>query len=103
LGNVDNTADINKPASQPVLALFNAYSLVVAPKNNPTFTGTVSDITQAMVGLGDVDNTADINKPASQPVLALFNAYSLVVAPKTTRHSLAPSVASPKPWLGLVM
>jgi len=28
-----------------------------APINNPTFTGTVSGITKAMVGLGNVDNT----------------------------------------------
>lgn len=36
-----------------------------APINNPTFTGTVSGITKAMVGLNLVDNTSDINKPIS--------------------------------------
>lgn len=36
-----------------------------APINNPTFTGTVSGITKAMVGLGNVDNTSDANKPVS--------------------------------------
>ncbi|MFM7985525.1 MAG: hypothetical protein ACKPKO_40055, partial [Candidatus Fonsibacter sp.] len=36
-----------------------------APKNNPTFTGTVAGITKAMVGLGNVDNTTDANKPIS--------------------------------------
>lgn len=36
-----------------------------APVNNPTFTGTVSGITKAMVGLGSVDNTADVDKPVS--------------------------------------
>lgn len=30
-----------------------------APKNNPTFTGTVSGITQTMVGLPNANNTAD--------------------------------------------
>ena len=32
---------------------------------SPTFTGTVSGITKAMVGLGSVDNTADSAKPVS--------------------------------------
>ena len=33
--------------------------------NNPTFTGTVSGVTKAMVGLSNVDNTSDIDKPIS--------------------------------------
>jgi len=36
-----------------------------APIASPTFTGTVSGITKAMVGLGDVDNTSDEDKPIS--------------------------------------
>lgn len=36
-----------------------------APIASPTFTGTVSGVTKAMVGLGNVDNTADTNKPIS--------------------------------------
>ena len=36
-----------------------------APIASPTFTGTVSGITSAMVGLGNVDNTSDVNKPVS--------------------------------------
>jgi|694.fasta_scaffold34675_11 hypothetical protein len=36
-----------------------------APLASPTFTGTVSGITKAMVGLGSVDNTADVAKPVS--------------------------------------
>lgn len=36
-----------------------------APINSPTFTGTVSGVTKAMVGLGNVDNTADADKPVS--------------------------------------
>lgn len=36
-----------------------------APLASPTFTGTVSGITKAMVGLGSVDNTADTAKPVS--------------------------------------
>jgi hypothetical protein len=33
-----------------------------APKENPSFTGTVAGITKAMVGLGDVYNTSDASK-----------------------------------------
>ena len=36
-----------------------------APIDSPTFTGTVSGITKAMVGLGNVNNTSDANKPVS--------------------------------------
>lgn len=36
-----------------------------APLASPTFTGTVSGITQGMVGLGSVDNTSDASKPIS--------------------------------------
>ena len=44
---------------------FSADPSVLAPINNPTFTGTVSGITKTMVGLGNVDNTSDANKPVS--------------------------------------
>ena len=37
-----------------------------APVASPSFTGTVSGITKAMVGLGNADNTADLNKPPQQ-------------------------------------
>jgi hypothetical protein len=36
-----------------------------APLASPTFTGTVSGVTKAMVGLGSVDNVADASKPVS--------------------------------------
>jgi uncharacterized protein YoxC len=36
-----------------------------APSADPTFTGTVSGVTKAHVGLGNVDNTADVDKPVS--------------------------------------
>lgn len=46
----------------------------LAPKASPTFTGTVSGITKAMVGLGNVDNTADTAKAfsASQVTSGVF-------------------------------
>jgi hypothetical protein len=36
-----------------------------APTASPTFTGTVSGVTPAMIGLGSVDNTTDLAKPIS--------------------------------------
>jgi hypothetical protein len=41
---------------------------LAAPINSPTFTGTVSGITPAMVGLGNVNNTADATKFAAYGV-----------------------------------
>lgn len=46
-----------------------------APIANPTFTGTVSGVTKAMVGLGNVDNTSDANKPISTAVQAALNNF----------------------------
>jgi hypothetical protein len=40
---------------------------------NPTFTGTVSGITKAMVGLGNVDNTSDLDKPISTATQAALD------------------------------
>lgn len=40
-------------------------NLLNAPKESPTFTGTVLGITKTMVGLSNVDNTSDVNKPIS--------------------------------------
>ena len=48
--------------------LLNNLALL-APINSPTFTGTVSGITAAMVGLGNVNNTSDANKPISNACL----------------------------------
>ena len=45
-----------------------------APTNNPTFTGTVSGITKAMVGLDNVDNTSDAAKPISTAVQTALDA-----------------------------
>ena len=44
-----------------------------APLNNPGFTGTVSGITKAMIGLGNVDNTSDLNKPISTAMQTALN------------------------------
>ncbi len=61
LGNVDNTADADKPVSTATQSALD----LKAPLANPTFTGTVSGVSKSMVGLGNVDNTADADKPVS--------------------------------------
>jgi hypothetical protein len=55
--NTSDTAAMLKP-------YFTATNLK-ANIESPTFTGTVSGITKAMVGLANVDNTSDLNKPIS--------------------------------------
>jgi hypothetical protein len=63
LGQVDNTADENKPVSIPQQTLFNLLNTTiyshVTDKANP------HAVTKAQVGLGYVDNTADMDKPVS--------------------------------------
>ena len=36
-----------------------------APSASPTFTGTTTGITKAVIELGNADNTADVDKPIS--------------------------------------
>ena len=47
--------------------------ILKAPLNNPTFTGTVTGISQSMVGLSNVDNTSDISKPISTATQSALN------------------------------
>ena len=74
LGNVDNTADVEKPISSATQAALDLKANVIslntalalkAPIESPTFTGTVSGVTKSMIGLGSVDNTTDAAKPIS--------------------------------------
>lgn len=55
-----------------------------APLASPTFTGTVSGITKAMVGLGGVDNTSDLNKPLSSAMQTALNLRAPVASPTFT-------------------
>ena len=63
--NITDTAAMLKP-------YFTAINLK-ANIESPTFTGTVSGITKAMVGLGNVDNTADLDKPVSTATQAALD------------------------------
>jgi hypothetical protein len=55
-----------------------------APLASPTFTGTVSGITKAMVGLSNVDNTTDANKPISSATQTALDTKAPLASPTFT-------------------
>jgi hypothetical protein len=55
-----------------------------APVASPTFTGTVSGVTKAHVGLGNVDNTSDANKPISTAQQSALDAKAPIASPTFT-------------------
>jgi hypothetical protein len=61
LGNVNNTSDMNKPITNPMI---NALS-VKADASGATLSGNITGITKSMVNLSNVENTLSINKPIS--------------------------------------
>ena len=94
LGNVDNTADIDKPVSTTVKGLIDNLQLQVNAiviesdliyivqqgltdhvnnKSNP------HAVTKAQVGLGSVDNTSDANKPVSTAQQSAINGVQMLL------------------------
>ena len=62
-----------------------------APTADPTFTGTVSGVTKAHVGLGNVDNTTDANKPISTATQTALDAKAnslVTIDPETASYTL---------------
>ena len=55
-----------------------------APKNNPAFSGTVTGITKAMVGLENVNNTSDASKPVSNATQSALDAKAPLASPSFT-------------------
>jgi hypothetical protein len=80
LGNVDNTSDANKPVSTAQQTALNLKANLASP----TFTGTVSGVTAAMVGLGNIDNTSDANKPVSTAQQTALNLKANLASPTFT-------------------
>lgn len=66
-GTLDTLGEIATALTADVSAVGALTSVVntKAPKADPTFTGTVTGVTKAHVGLGNVDNTTDALKPIS--------------------------------------
>ena len=81
-GYINNTVIASTTAFSPTAGVLatNVQAAIAeldskkAPIANPTFTGTVSGITSAMVGLGSVNNTAD----SAKSVASATNATNIV-------------------------
>lgn len=113
LGNVDNTSDADKPISSATQAALNLKANVadvnaalalkanvtdlsnLAPIASPSFTGTVSGIDKAMVGLGSVDNTSDLTKPISTATQVALDQKAPLLSPVFNGVPTAPT-ASPR-------
>jgi len=65
LGNVDDTADLNKPVSTAVQAALDAKAGDADLTVHEGDTANPHVVTAVQVGLGNVDNTADAAKPVS--------------------------------------
>ncbi|MEN9907451.1 MAG: hypothetical protein RLZZ540_592, partial [Bacteroidota bacterium] len=87
INTVQSDVDANEAAANTVLNL-------KAPLASPTFTGTVSGITKAMVGLGNADNTSDINKPVSTATQSALELKANIDSPTFTGTPLAPTADS---------
>ena len=75
LGNVDNTADLDKPVSNATQELVDNTKKELDTKidNHTSDFNNPHKVTKEQVGLGNVDNTADINKPVSVAQQALVD------------------------------
>jgi len=99
LGNVDNTSDSNKPVSSATQTALDAKlasataASTYAPIASPTFTGTVSGVTKAHVGLGNVDNTADSDKPVSTATQTALDLKAALASPALTGTPTAPTAS----------
>ena len=65
-----------------------------APLADPTFTGTVSGVTKAHVGLGNADNTSDAAKPVSTATQAALDLKAPLENPTFTGTVGLPSTTS---------
>ncbi len=90
LGNVDNSADLDKPVSTATQTKLDEKANI----NNPSFTGTVTGISKSMVGLGNVDNTADASKPVSDATQTALNLKADIDGPTLTGIVTLPSSTS---------
>ncbi len=110
---LNNTSDLAKPISTATQAALDtkvstatftttlatkanvADVTLKAPLESPTFTGTVSGITKAMIGLSSVENTADLAKPISTAMQAALDTkvssatFSTMVATKANVADVA--------------
>lgn len=72
------------PSVRAAIAAYPELTNFFAPKANPTFTGTVSGVTKAHVGLSNVTNTSDANKPVSTAQQTALNLKANLASPTFT-------------------
>ena len=88
--------DINSSA-EIAQSKINGLSASLAAKADlasPTFTGTVSGVTKAHVGLANVDNTSDANKPVSTAAQTALDLKANLAGPTFTGTVVLPSTTS---------
>jgi hypothetical protein len=92
--SADTTAvhGIADTSALALTATVNAALDLKAPLASPTFTGTVSGITKAMVGLDVVDNTPDNMKPVSNDTQAALDLKAPLASPTFTGTVVLPNV-----------
>ena len=78
------TSNAAAVAAKADAAATTASLALKANEANPVFTGTVTGVTKAHVGLGSVDNTADANKPISTATQTALDAKAPLVSPAFT-------------------
>lgn len=93
LGNVDNTADADKPASTAVQAALDTKAAAADLTAHTGNTANPHAVTKAQVGLGNVDNTSDANKPVSTAVQNALNAKAPLASPGFTGTPTVPTAA----------
>lgn len=82
--NVNGTITTQNLVVNQVYENGNLLGSKYATINSPSFTGTVSGITKAMVDLSNVDNTSDMNKPLSTATQSALNAKANIASPTFT-------------------
>ena len=89
LGNVDNTADLDKPVSTAQSEAISAAKAEVTKSINDHIADVRNphEVTKEQVGLGNVDNTSDLNKPVSNATREALSALSDSVTQIVNAHA----------------
>jgi|GEM_PF-6408856 len=80
LGNVDNTADADKPVSAAQQTAIDAKADADVVNAHLSAVNNPHSVTKSQVGLGSVDNTADADKPVSAAQQTAISAKADVTA-----------------------
>ena len=89
LGDVDNTADKDKPVSTAQSEAISAAKAEVTKSINDHIADVRNphQVTKEQVGLGNVDNTSDLNKPVSNATREALSALSYSVTQIVNAHA----------------